>query len=173
MPEHFLTFCENLDECIKLPVKFKGMGYAGKEYPIGTIDFAGGIDIHFLHYNTFSEAQKKWYDRCKRVNKNRIVILFSDQNGCEAEHIKRFNRLDYPKLLFVGKNENAKMFENSIYITPTKQEIEENINPVDKCMFFGGLTGKRRYEKHFNVEKFFKDLESNKKSEQKREHYGN
>lgn len=159
LPEHFLLFCENLDECIKTPIRFKCTGFSGKEYPIGELEFSKGtIDIHFLHYNSFEQAQQKWCERCKRVDKDRMVLLFSDQNNCETEHIERFNRLQYPKLLFVGKKENAERFENAIYINPTKKELQENINPVDKCMIFCGFTGKRRYEKNFNIEKFFSML---------------
>lgn len=161
LPEHFLTFCENLEECIKLPIKYKEIGYAGREYPIGKIEFSkGDIDIHFLHYDSFEQAQQKWYERCKRVDMNRIIALFSDQNGCELKDIERFYKLDYPKLLFVGTKENAERFENSIYIKPNKYEIENNINPVDKCMIFFGLSGKRRYEKGFDIERYFEKLEN-------------
>lgn len=161
LPKDFLMFCENLEECVKLPVKYKETGYSGKEYPIGKIEFSKGeIDIHFLHYDSFDKAKQKWYERCKRVDMNRIVVLFSDQNGCTTEDIERFYQLNYPKLLFVGTKANAEKFKNSIYVKPNKYEIENNINPVDKCMIFSGLTGKRRYEKGFDIESFFQELEN-------------
>ncbi len=162
-PDDFLTFCENLEECIELPLVFKEIGFSGKEYPIGEIcSSKGNIEIHFLHYNSFEEAKLKWNERCKRVDKNNILLLFSDQNGCNIEHINRFDRLKYQKLFFTGNELFRDKYDYSVYVKPNKYEIENNINPIDRSMIFVGLLGYRRYEKNFNAEKFFGKLIENR-----------
>ena len=91
----------------------------------------------------------KWNERCKRVDKNNILLLFSDQNGCNIEHINRFDRLKYQKLFFTGNELFRDKYDYSVYVKPNKYEIENNINPIDRSMIFVGLLGYRRYEKKF------------------------
>ena len=159
-PIDFLIFCENLEEAISLPLIYKEDGFSGKVYPIGEITLSCGskIEIHFLHYNTFEEAQGKWYDRCKRVDLDRIVLLFSDQNECTVEDIKRFDKLQYPKLFFVGSEEYKNILDYAVYVKPYNKEKRGNINSIDHCMWFMGFSGVRRYEKDFDIESFFKNI---------------
>ncbi len=93
MPADYLTFCENLDQCLTLPIVPKH----SSGYPIGEMVLPSGtkIEIHFVHYKTFEEASLKWTERCKRVDKNKIMLLFTDQNGCTIDDIKRFDMEGY------------------------------------------------------------------------------
>lgn len=155
-PQDFLMFCENLDECLNLPVHLKEYGFSGKKYPIGEMETSKGpIELHFLHYESFEEAQSKWIQRSKRVNKDKIILLFSDQNGCTQKDVDQFDKLPYPKIFFAGNCKLKSQADYTVYVKPDKKELRESINPVDHCMLFSGLSGLRRYEKNFEIEKFF------------------
>lgn len=68
---------------------FKNHNKFGK-YPIGKL---GDIEIHFLHYQSEKEAYEKWNRRVKRINWDKILFKFNDQNLCIDEHIKKFSEL--------------------------------------------------------------------------------
>lgn len=66
-------------------------------YPIGKL---GDIEIFFLHNNSEEEAFQKWKRRCKRINYNRLIIKFNDQNGCSKEDLLNFIKLPYKNKIF-------------------------------------------------------------------------
>lgn len=67
-------------------------------YPVGKIQIGGGIEpieIFFLHYHSEQEAKDKWERRIGRINWDRLLVKFNDQNGCTEEHIRAFDALPY------------------------------------------------------------------------------
>ncbi len=78
-------------------------------YPVGVLKIAGGgysesIEIFFLHYHSEEEARDKWERRCKRINWDRMLVKFNDQNGCTEELIKEFDELPFKnKICFTVK----------------------------------------------------------------------
>lgn len=78
------------------------------KYPIGLLELENeSIEIFFLHYNSEKEAKEKWERRCKRINWERILVKFNDQNGCTEEDIRKFINLPFKnKLFFTCKNWN-------------------------------------------------------------------
>ncbi len=69
--------------------------------PIGKL---GDIEIMFLHYSTFQEAKEKWDRRKKRINYDKIIYKFSDQNECTYENLIQFQQFPAKnKLCFTAK----------------------------------------------------------------------
>ena len=66
-------------------------------YPIGKID---DIEIMFLHGHSEQEAKDKWERRCKRINWDKLIVKFNDQNGCTEEHARRYAELPIEHKLF-------------------------------------------------------------------------
>lgn len=66
-------------------------------YPIGMI---GDVEIVFLHYHSEEEARKKWARRCARINWDKLIIKFNDQNGCRDDHVKTFSEMPFNNKLF-------------------------------------------------------------------------
>lgn len=59
------------------------------------------IEIFFLHYHSVQEAKDKWE---RRINWDKLLVKFNDQNGCTEEHIRAFNELPYKdKVCFTVK----------------------------------------------------------------------
>ena len=60
--------------------------------------------MFFLHYHSEAEAQEKWERRCKRINWNRLLVKFNDQNGANLqETLDAFLKIPYNKLFFTCK----------------------------------------------------------------------
>lgn len=72
------------------------------QYPIAMLD---DIEIMFLHAHSEEEAKSKWERRCTRINWDKLIIKFNDQNGCMIEDVVAFSKLPYKnKLFFTIKN---------------------------------------------------------------------
>lgn len=114
MPDDYLMLIENLEYYLKQelvfiePIKSKWLSQLSHKdnwgkYLIGKL---GDIELHMLHYHDENVARKKWMDRIERVNWDKIIYKFNDQNGCKREHIERFLGMELKnKLCFVSKVE--------------------------------------------------------------------
>lgn len=70
-------------------------------YPIGVLSNGKKtIEIFFLHYHSKEEAMEKWQRRVQRVNWNRLLVKFNDQNGCTESDLEQFLKLPYKNKLF-------------------------------------------------------------------------
>lgn len=70
-------------------------------YPIGVLSNGiNSVEIFFLHYHSEQEALDKWKRRIKRINWNKLLIKFNDQNGCTETEVKRFMALPFKNKLF-------------------------------------------------------------------------
>lgn len=70
----------------------------------GIIGKLEDVEICFLHYENIEEIREKWEARAKRVNFDKMIYKFSDQNLCSYEHLKKFN--EFPaenKICFTAK----------------------------------------------------------------------
>lgn len=81
-------------------------------YPVGVLSNGKKtIEIFFLHYHSEQEAKEKWNRRIQRVNWDKLLIKFNDQNGCTEKDVDEFMKLPYKhKLFFTCKhwpNENG------------------------------------------------------------------
>lgn len=66
-------------------------------YPIGVL---GDIEIMFLHYHSEKEASEKWQRRIQRINWDKLIVKFNDQNGCTVDDVKAYAKLPYKNKLF-------------------------------------------------------------------------
>lgn len=99
--EHELVFIEAEDSKYKNELsKDSRWGH----YPIGKL---GDIELFFLHYHSQEEALNKWTRRCRRINWDKLLVKFNDQNGCTSDLIRNFVELPYKnKICFVVSEMN-------------------------------------------------------------------
>lgn len=77
----FYKFVVNLKEYLNYELRFI---QTQEQYPIA---FLGDIKLYFVHYKTEEEAASKWYERCKRINWDKLYIICSDRPcGKEVSH---------------------------------------------------------------------------------------
>ena len=101
-------------------------------YPIGCL---GDVEIHFLHYKTPEEAKEKWERRAKRINYDKILYKYNDQNNCSRELLEKFSKLPFKnKICFTCKDYNL---ENTVYIKSAKRysEIKASYEPIGKSKY--------------------------------------
>lgn len=119
-------------------------------YPRGILD--DKIQIHFLHYETFSEAKSKWAERCKRINYNNMVFIFSERDGVTREQIEMFDRIEVGgDKLILTCNEYDNIL--SAYNMGEAYKDRETGQLIDLCRYKGKLTG-RRYIDDFDYVNF-------------------
>lgn len=123
MPEDYLKFIQKIRYYISINMEFinpmdsKFYDKLSKDsrfgkYPIGKLD---DIEIMFLHYETKQEAYDKWNERCKRINWDKVLFKFNDQNDCTLEDMKQFDRCNLEnKICFTSKN--IEELESCIFI---------------------------------------------------------
>ena len=70
-------------------------------YPVGLLSNGKNkVEIFFLHYHSKEEAKDKWERRCKRINWDRLLVKFNDQNGCTSENVQDYMKLPFKNKLF-------------------------------------------------------------------------
>lgn len=110
MPKDFIKFIYNIEYYLsKSPVEIK-IEESGYFNYLKSIDYDGvigkidDVELMFLHYNDFNEAKTKWERRKKRVNFDKIIYKFNDQNNCTIEELKKFEAFPAKnKVLFTAK----------------------------------------------------------------------
>lgn len=68
------------------------------QYPIGKL---ADIEIFFLHYVSEEQAKEKWERRVERINWDKLLIKFNDQNGCKKSDLETFLKLPYKNKIFL------------------------------------------------------------------------
>lgn len=101
--EDFIKFCENLRYYLSIEqmIECKAPEVVGdRQYPVAIL---GDIYLYLVHYKSLDEACRKWNERKKRINYDKIVILNNDREGMTDELMDRFESLPYKKVMFVHK----------------------------------------------------------------------
>lgn len=140
----YLKFISNLKYYLSLKLEFidynnsKNIDFLAendikKNIIIGVLD---DIEIYFLHYKNPEEAFDKWERRKKRINYQKIIFKFNDQNGCNLDDLNTFLNLPYKnKIFFTVKNWKInnqsiiKIFQliNKKYILASHEPFGNNI----------------------------------------------
>lgn len=92
----FVKFALNLRYYLGLNLEMRW----GEEYPIGIL---GDISVHFMHYETCSEAKEAWERRKLRINYNKILVLSTDMDGFDENTYSLWKQIHYPKILLSSK----------------------------------------------------------------------
>ena len=93
----FVKFVLNLDHYLALTPQMTW----GEEYPVGYLE---DVAIYFQHYDSCSEALKKWEERKKRINREKVVVLCTDMEGFSEDIYLEWQKISLPKLLFTAKH---------------------------------------------------------------------
>lgn len=149
MAEEYIKFIYNIRYYIEQDITFinieqsKYKNYLKKlnyNSPIGKID---DLEIMFLHYKNEDEAKEKWNRRKERINWNKIIYKFSDQNMCTYKHLQQFNEF------------NAK---NKICFTTRKYENLDTIQIKEFEKYENVVDDIKKYKKYFDIYKFINNI---------------
>lgn len=102
-----LTFIKPIESRWKYMTEVSGNKRFGS-YPIGVLSNGKKtVEVFFLHYKNEEEARDKWNRRIKRINWDKMLIKFNDQNGCTENEVDKFMSMPFDhKLFFTCKHWN-------------------------------------------------------------------
>lgn len=137
MAEDYIKFVYNIKEYLNYELEFIDFKESKKykntqqllNYPVAKLK---DIEIYFMHYKTKEEAEQKWKRRCERINWDKIIFKFSNQNLCKKEHIEKFLELPVKnKICFVNKDYNIEgvIKINQLFDT---EDIKASYEPFGK-----------------------------------------
>ena len=123
--EDFIKFCEKLDYYLsidKMEECYDSNIIEDRKYPVAKL---GDIYPCLVHYKSIKEAEKKWNERKKRINFQKLVIINTDREGMTSELMDRFERLPYKKVMFTHNETNRG--RDFVYIPGYENEREVGI----------------------------------------------
>lgn len=108
--DEYIKFLKNLKYYLSQPLvirnlkssKYRDEIIRRKQTPL--IGWLDDVEIVLLHYHVPEEAVEKWNYRLERINYNKLIIKFNDQNLFEIKHLDEFEKMPYKnKICFTGK----------------------------------------------------------------------
>lgn len=78
-------------------------------YPVGVLKREDKqITLHFMHYESFSQACEKWVERAGRIRKDNLYVIFNYGYPVTNENkwVKRFLELPYPNKVMLTHYKN-------------------------------------------------------------------
>lgn len=145
MPTDYLTLVADLDAVLAKPLEFihpsesKWQDKLSRtrdwgEYPIGLV---GEVELHMLHYRDQEVARRKWESRLSRINPDRIVYKFNDQNGCTGSHMREWENLNLPNKIFFAA-QDAPGISSAVRVTrsPKHRYVPASLEPVGRSRRF-------------------------------------
>lgn len=142
----FFKFVMNLDYYLSCELEF---------YKHDLYDFPcahlGDINLHFTHYRTCEEAEYKWEQRKRRIQKNNIYIFLEERDGLKKEQIQALRSLKVKGIVVFTAKEYLDI-PYTVYIQ--KYKNDGKIGNILKRSF---LTDSREYERYFDFIKWFNE----------------
>ena len=111
--QSFLRMVNNLREYMNQKLQFREARFNPDEKLVYPLYALGDVEWHMNHYTNFDEAEKKWYERAKRINWNNLLIAMWTNS---EEELEEFDSLPYDKkVCFTTFKSNKK---SAFYIPP-------------------------------------------------------
>lgn len=114
----FPKFAQNLRWYLEQPLRFvKGIDATPTAY-------CGDILIHFIHYHSDEEANKKWIERSSRVNYDNLFFIFSDRPDINREN-GLITHEDMLSVRSLGKGSvvfSIRQYDDIDYIIPLRKD---------------------------------------------------
>lgn len=120
--EDFLKFVHDMDAYLAKPLRF----IQGRDTT--PVAYCGDVMIHFNHYKTDEEAEAKWDERKRRMNKNNLYIICSDRTNPETGHaITHEDMLSLKAIPCRGRIVfSTRKYDDIDYIVPLPKDPEED-----------------------------------------------
>lgn len=146
--DEFLKFVTNLDYYLTQELKF----FETDEYncPCAMLD---DILIQFTHYKTEEEAQEKWIERCKRIDRSNMFVFMTQYKELSKEDVLKLGSIDAKGIAILTGQDYG-----DIPYAYQLNDFKED-GAVGNILLVSHLTGKRKYEKYFDFVKWFNEAD--------------
>ena len=153
----FFDFIEHFDYYIKQPlIKIDNTRYDENSFDYPVAQLSGNkiykdLELHFLHYKTFEEANEKWEKRKQRISLDNLFVIWTFAGIPPDDKIyERAQNLPFEnKVIFVNHAVNKDKFPSFYYIKGF-----ENEKGLGLLGSYSNLMGKRYYDQ-FDYVKWF------------------
>lgn len=71
----------------------------GCRYPIGLLH--SKYELHFMHYNSFEEAKRKWEERVKRINYESLYVILVETHSSTYQDLVNFDNLPFQNKILI------------------------------------------------------------------------
>lgn len=145
----FFDFVEHFDYYIQQPlIQIQNPQYDtnAPDYPVAILQ--GGnqyrdLELHFLHYNSFEEANAKWKSRKSRIHPQNMYVIwtFMGMPRDEGLYLRAQNLPIKNKVIFVNHSVEQDKYPDFYYIKGFENQIG-----TGQLGEFMNLMGKRYYD---------------------------
>ena len=98
--EDFIKFCKDLK--FYLSERLIEDKDSGKNYPVGFLGSGDKkITVNFMHYESFYQAEMKWYERTSRIHWDKLFFIMTDREYCNEKLAHEFDMLPYEHKAFL------------------------------------------------------------------------
>ncbi len=160
-PSDFNRFCSDVKRYSTIPLKqlfleesnnkdlFTELEKIHGKLVYGIVD---DVEICFLHYGTFDEANEKWQRRFKRVNFNKLIFKNNDNNFTDGQKLDEwFEVVKNKESVFITNNDN--------YLEIAKKYSKiETIFYNESLNHFSGVNDTSSFFKKKNIAKIINSL---------------
>lgn len=120
-----------------------------KNFPVGILKcFRGEIEINFMHYHSFEEAEKKWIERTTRIDYNNIFIIMEITEDDKIA-TEKFNELNYKNKVIITSDK----FNYSACSFKMVNFYNENYS-AGKILLYKNLFCIKRFVDKFDIVQF-------------------
>ncbi len=149
--DEFIIFCLNLDAYLSADLVF--FNHEEYSFPCAKIIVDGlpTIHIHFNHYSSETEAEEKWNERKKRINKNNMFVFAEERDGITKDDILKLSQLRVKGLVVFTCN-NYSDIPYQVYIPKYHADGE-----VGNILIRHYWNDSKEYEKYFDFVKWFNE----------------
>ena len=105
----FVPFCMHLKEFINGNIVEKPDPTVS--YPVGEIktDF-GAVEVRFMHYSTFEDAVADWRRRAKRVDYDKLCVVFDADADCPEALVRAFGEIPLKNKIMLTSGIDVKKY---------------------------------------------------------------
>lgn len=154
--EDFILFCEHLQYYLNLPVE---KIESEMDYPVGALNGEYGVvRLHFMHYDSFEEAKRKWEERSSRVDFGNLYVIMESQQ-CSQAILEQFDNLDFPNKVVLTDGPHPEIesafpifggfygedYYNGKLLTYPKNRLRRYMDVFDYVAFFNKGVIRKRY----------------------------
>lgn len=144
----FVKFVLNMDYYLSLELEFFCKpGYA---CPCAHL---GDIVIHFTHYQSVEEAEKKWKERIPRIDKDNLFVFLLERDGLTKTEMLQLGNITAKGLVIFTANAYPEI-PYALQI-PKYVQAGEIGNILEKTLW----NDSREYEEYFDFVKWFNEAD--------------
>ncbi len=146
----FVKFVRNLDAYLEMNLEF----YRDPDFTCPCARL-GDITIHFTHYHTAEEAEQKWTERARRIDRENLFIFCEERDGLTEAEIRSLATVKARGILVFTANK-CDDIPYALQIPKYQPDGE-----VGNILARNYLDDSREYERYFDFVKWFNEADGN------------